>query len=384
MQVRVTGRTIPLSRVIRVVILCLALATGTAACGSSSGSSSAAPSKADLSAVNAQLAKYTPLPVFKAPGPPINARKIMHGKTILGIPTISSNPFTTDYEAAESALAKKIGFKFIRWNNGGTVAEWANGINYGIAHHVSLIALDGGSEPKLLGPEIKKAEAAGITVVDTHETDVTQGKSPYVNFTIPAPYTLAGQLMADYAIKATNGHVHALIITSTDVIGSPPFVASIKATFKKYCPGCTYTVTNVPVANWASGIGPAVTGAIRSNPNLNFVLPIYDPETEFVVPALRTTGNVGKIKIATYAGTPFVLQDVKNGTAQFDVAENLTWVGYSMLDDEMRLIGHLKPVFPEYLAIRAVSAANIGNPSDVTALYGTSVGKGWLKLWGLS
>ena len=46
--------------------------------------------------------------------------------------------------------------------------------------------------------QIAKARKAGIIVIDTHETDTTQGKSPYVNFTVPAPYTESGQLMANH------------------------------------------------------------------------------------------------------------------------------------------------------------------------------------------
>jgi ribose transport system substrate-binding protein len=243
--------------------------------------------------------------------------------------------------------------------------------------------LDGASQPRLLGPQIRKARAAGIIVVDTHETDTTQGKSPHVNFTIPAPYTVSGQLMANYAIVDTKGKANALIITSSDVIGSPPFVKAVQDTFRKNCPDCKSAVVNVPVASWATKIGPAVIGAIQRNPGLNYIIPIYDPETQFVVPALRQAGKLGEIKIATYAGTPFVLEYIARGWAHMDVGENLDWVGYAMLDDEMRLIGGLKPVFPEYIAIRVFTPKNIGDGKDPVKLYGTDVGKGWRKLWGL-
>ena len=66
-----------------------------------------------------------------------------------------------------------------------------------------------------------------------------------------------------------------------------------------------------------------------------------------------------------------------------DVAENLDWVGYAMLDDEMRLIAGKKPVYPEYIALRVITKANVGNGKDNLKLYGTDVEKGWRKLWGL-
>jgi ribose transport system substrate-binding protein len=98
---------------------------------------------------------------------------------------------------------------------------------------------------------------------------------------------------------------------------------------------------------------------------------------------LRQAGKLGEIKIATYAGTPFVLEYIAKDWAQMDVGENLDWVGYAMLDDEMRLIGGLKPVFPEYIAIRVFTKENVGDGKDPVKLYGTDVTKGWRKLWGL-
>jgi ribose transport system substrate-binding protein len=373
--------------------LVLCSATLLAACGSSdsdsstssSGSTSASAastgsSDSGVAAAAADLKPFQALPTFKAPGPAFDAKKVMAGKTILAIPVISSNPFTTNLEAEQAKLAKQIGFKYIRWNNKGTVAEWTKGIEYGINQHVALIALDGGSQPKLLGPAIKKAQAAGIVVIDTHETDEAQGKSPNVDFTIPAPYTPSGRLMADYVISESKGDAHSLIITSSDVIGSPPFVASIQNTFKKWCSKCESQVVDVPVADWTSKIGPAVTGALRRDPKLNFVIPIYDPETQYVVPALRQAQKIGKVQIVTYAGTDFVLKDIAQGTAHMDVGENN--VGYSMLDDEMRLVGKMKPAFPEFLALRVFTKDNIGS-GDSFADYGTSTADAWLKLWGM-
>ncbi len=214
------------------------------------GGATAASPPANIAAAQKALLPYQAFPKFKAPGPALNAKKIMKGKLIVAIPVTSANPFTTDFEAAQAEVAKKIGFRYVRWNNQGTVAEWSTGIDYAINQKAALIALDGGSQPRLLGPQIAKARKAGIIVVDTHETDVAQGKSPNVDFTIPAPYTESGKLLADFAIVDKQGSADALILYSSDVIGSPPFVKSIERTFAKYCPACkTTAVTSL----WRSG-----------------------------------------------------------------------------------------------------------------------------------
>jgi hypothetical protein len=86
--------------------------------------------------------------------------------------------------------------------------------------------------------------------------------------------------------------------------------------------------------------------------------------------------------VATYAGTSFVLKDISQGLVGMDVGE--TNVGYSMLDDEMRLIGKMKPVFPEYLALRAFTKGNIGSGSGFANFGSSATVKSWLQLWGLS
>lgn len=352
------------------------------ASGQNSSQTPAAPSwtgsAADL------LTKYEALPTFEQPAESFNARAAMKDKAILAIPVTSANPFTSAYLGAIEKMSHEIGFKFQKWDNQGSLAEWKSGIEFGISQKVSLIDLAGGVQPNLLGPEIKRARDAGIIVVDSHQTDVSQGTSPHVDFTIPAPYGLAGQLMAAWTAKATNMKADALIITSSDVRGSPAFVSSIEDSFKQFCDSCKFKVVDVPVAKWASDIGPAIVGAVQSDPNLNYILPIYDPESQFVVSTLKQLNKVGKIGIATYAGTPFVLDYIKQGSVQMVVGENLEWVGYAMLDAEMRLIAGQKAPFPEFLATRVFNSDNIGDPTNMSASYGTAVGAGWSKLWQLT
>ena len=51
----------------------------------------------------------------------------------------------------------------------------------------------------------------------------------------------------------------------------------------------------------------AAAEALLADPSINYILPIYDSMSQFVVPALRITGSEGSVKVASFNGTPFVL-----------------------------------------------------------------------------
>jgi ribose transport system substrate-binding protein len=283
-------------------------------------------------------------------------------------------------------MAKKLGFKVIEYKNQGGRAEYVAGMNYAMSIGADIIDLSTGTDPRLLGPQIKQAQAKGIKVIETHETGLTQGKSPYVDLTMAAPYEKAGKLMADWAVVDSGGDVTGLIITSEEVRGAPSQVNAIKDELERVCPDtCEVTMANAPVAKWSTTVGPAVTGALLKNPRINYIFPLYDPETPFVVAALATARKTDEVKIVTYAGTPSALEYVQKGQAAMDVGENLSWIGLAIIDDYARMLEG-KGVLDEKIALRVFDETNVdetGTPPELSKGYGTAVSDGYCKLWGL-
>src|SRR5579885_1739361 len=93
---------------------------------SSNGSVSAA--QKDVAYARAQIAKYRAVPKFVAPAPPFNARKAMAGKTIVSIPVSSEIPITAILESTMASVAKKLGFRFVHWQNQGKSDQWVQGM----------------------------------------------------------------------------------------------------------------------------------------------------------------------------------------------------------------------------------------------------------------
>lgn len=349
-------------------------------------SSSTDNTSVDLSYVKKQIDQYKTLPKFIPPGPEFKAKEIMAGKSIFSIPSNSSIPFDQTIEDAMETAAKKVGFNFTSWNNQGQPSQWVQGINQAINQKVSLIDLMGGTNPSVLGPQIEAAKKKGIKVLNSHSSGFEQS-IPFVTQSLAIDLKKAGRLLADWAILKTNGHPNVVVITSNEIVASQSMVNGINDEFKTYSPGAKVKVINVPITDWATKIQTNVQTAVTSDSNINYILPIYDSMSQFVVPALTTTGTSDRIKIATFNGTPFVLDLVKQGKVEMDIGEDLDWVGWAILDDAMRMAGGLEQVTDEKMPFyiwdsTSVNAPGIHPPSLIS--QGNNYVDGYSKLWGLT
>jgi ribose transport system substrate-binding protein len=338
----------------------------------------------NLAYVNSQIAKYSALPVFKTPGPAFDASKA-RGKKIFAIPIFSANPFIRGIDEGAQKVATKYGIKWVEFNNQGQPSQWAAGIGQAIAQHANLIILNG-PNPKSVAPQLKQARAKGIAVVETHLIDRGMERVPYVSAYELAPFIAAAHLEADWAIKDTHGKANALILTSNEV--NPPLpqaVAAIQNEFAKYCgSGCKTKVINIPNADLATKVQSEVQSALLADPTINYIIPTYDPMVQFVVPAIVAAQAQGKVHIATFNGTPFVLKDMEDADiVRMDVGENMNWIGWATMDIAMRLLTHSHKV-EDANALRVFTKANVrqtGVPPVLGKGYGSAYVKGYRRLW---
>ncbi|MBZ9935645.1 substrate-binding domain-containing protein [Mesorhizobium sp. BR1-1-16] len=333
----------------------------------------------------ADIAKYTSIPGFTAAGEPFDAKACMADKSILSIPGSSSVPFLATINASMARIAKDVGFKFQIWENQGQPTQWVQGIEYGVANKFNLIDLLAGADPRSLVPQIKAARDASVTVTASHVTGFEQDVPGGVSAAIPIDYKQAGKLLAEWTISKTGGKTNALVLVTNEVLSTDSMVAGLKEAFAD-CPDCTYKIVNVSIPDWASKIQPNVQSAVIADPGLNYVIPIYDSMSQFVVPALTITGATDRVKVATFNGTPFVLDMIRNGQVEMDVGENLDWIAYGLLDAQMRLLCGLPavkdPKIP-LLIFDASNAATAGTPAESSKGYGDAYLAGYKALWKL-
>ncbi len=355
------------------------------------GHSAPATAQANLEAAQAMIDAHRTLPVFEAPGPAFNARSCMQGKRMLTLPVSSANPFTKNIAVAMVAAAKEVGFEIVEWENQAQPTQWVQGINFAINEKFDLIDLLGGVDPRVIAPQIKAARDAGIVVKTSHFYDLTQ-KDMYtsvgIDGVVPLSFNTVGRILANWAITQTKGAANVLIIGSDEIVPTAPFVAGIRDELAKNCPDCEEVAyINAPVPEWSTKIQSSVQSALLANPKINYILPIYDSMSGFVVPGVRIAGKTGQVKIATFNGTPFVIDFIQQGQVEMDVGESLGWIARAIIDSHMRtLCGLQEPAVlnvPFYL-FTSDNAKDAGTPADFDRGYGDVHVTGFRKLWGIN
>ena len=229
-------------------------------------------------------------------------------------------------------VAKQVGVKFTEFPTQGQPSQWVQGINQAIAQKVDLIDLQAAPNPYFLQPQLKQAKAAGIPVTVTHLFDIHQPFPPNVDG------ARADRLHDGGAVGGRLGdhgderpRERASSSRPAEVVPSNTIVAAMQDELAKHCgTACKSKVVNVPVTDWATKIQSEVQSALTADPSINYVIPIYDSMSQFAVARRsRRRARPGKVHIATFNGTPFVMRCSRTGTSStFEVGENLDWIGY--------------------------------------------------------
>ncbi len=157
--------------------------------------------------------------------------------------------------------------------------------------------------------------------------------------------------------------------------------------FRRGCPACKITAVDVPIPEWAARIRSEVQSALVRDPKIDYVIPIYDSMSQFVVPAIRAARAGGRVRIAGFNGTPFVLKLMQDGDiVAMDVGENLSWLGWAAMDQAFRVIAGEPAVKSEHTPLRVFDDGDVGDagrPPRFDAGYGNAYVDGYRKLWGV-
>lgn len=377
----------------------LALAVAMSACSSSSTKAAsgsgpttsstavaASSAAANMTAVAQALSAHETLPAFTAPGPAVDVSSLK-GKTVYSIPQSSAIPFLATTEQAEAAIAKRYGINFVEFPTQGSPEDWIRGIDQAVAAHANGIILNA-LDPRLVAPQLQQAKAAGIAVTSAQFYDLSQAAgAPSTLAAVRADdFTEAARLEADWTISDTGGHADVVVVENQEQLSTVAMVAALKSEFATYCPSCKVQYINVPATDWATRIQPDVQAALAADPGINYVIPIYDPMSQFVIPAITAAGRTGSVHIATFNGTPFALKDLADGDViRMDIGENLDWLASANMDEEFRAMLGQPAVADEHTPLRVFTSANIadtGNPPAYNLGFGSTYTTGYQSLWG--
>jgi ribose transport system substrate-binding protein len=379
-------------------VLLASVLLGTTVGGGSSLASTtrtASSAVARLALAKASVARYERIPQFTLKAPSFNARQAAKGKLIFDIPSFSGIPIYDVGDAEMERIAKSLGARWVEYPNQGSPQQWGAGIEQAIAQHASVISL-GGTDPNLNIPQLQDAKRAGILVVETqiYNTGVQVPGAAHNLITAErtARFDDAARLEVDWAAVQSSGNAHMLVSTSNEQPPNPGIVAAMQSEMKKVCPStCSMVVDNVPLTDWATKITPQTETSLVQYPNINWALPVYDAQTDYMVAGIRAAGRVGKVRIASYNGSGSTLREIqqsKGSLVSMDVGENLFWLAWANMDTIMRALAH-KPQLPqggaEQTALRIFWKGNVnraGVPAGDGKGYGAAYVAGYNKIWG--
>jgi ribose transport system substrate-binding protein len=232
---------------------------------------------------------------------------------------------------------------------------------------------------------VKAAKEAGLKVIAAHLTGFEQAPPGGVNGVVPIDYKRAGALLGDWAIWKTDGNVNAIVLTVNDVLSTDSMVSGLKEEFAQ-CPRCKVNYINIPILDFATKTQTIVQSALTADPSINYVIPLYDVLSQWVVPAVTITGREDKTKVVTFNGTPFAIGFIQQGKIEMDVGENLDWIGHGVVDAEMRVLCGLPMVKDPHIPLYIFDQANAdtaGKPPQPSTGYGDAYIAGYRKLWKL-
>ena len=332
-----------------------------------------------------ELAPLYAQPKFIAPGPAFDAKKVMAGKSIYRIAGPNSNPWYQQGFNGMKGAAEKVGYSFSGCSNEGQLSQYQQCMAQGIKQKATLIDLFAGPNPNDLAPEIAAAQAAGTLVAVSHNFGM-DATVPNVSANFSVDFQLAARLLADWVISK-NETAHVLVLVSDELPSTADMRVGITSEFKEFGgAGIEYSFVNVSIAQWGTGLKPAVEKAMAADPKLSYIICIYDSMAEFVVPAIASAKKDGKIKVIGFNGTPFVLDMVRAGKVEMTIGECQEWTSYAITDAEMRLIGGMGAVKNMHIPFRVFdksNAAETGVPATYGKGYGDTFKADYAKLWGL-
>ncbi len=339
----------------------------------------------------AQIAAASENPEFTLEAEPFDMNAIA-GKTIFNIPNSSAVPYIVAVDEEAKKVAESYGAEWVEYTNQGTPTEHTAGVEQAISQGADVIVLSQGLNGELIKPALERASDAGIPVVISHTYQngdpVPAGIADLVTAQITAPFAESGRLNAAWAITQTEGEGNILIINSSEVPPSNGIVAAMKDEFETHCPGCTVKEVNVPVADWATKIATTVQSEIQINPQLDYVLPVYDSMTLFVEAGVTSAGKVGQVFTSSFNGTPDVLKIMQEGDVlTMDIGENVQWLAWATLDQVGRVLAGVPIVEDgnQETPLKVFTKENVdeaGVPPVAGEGYGDAHIAGYEALWG--
>jgi ABC-type sugar transport system substrate-binding protein len=186
-----------------------------------------------------------------------------------------------------------------------------------------------GFSRSMFNQEVLDAEAAGITVVSTGTVDPIGDGIVWVDGHVF--YNNAGALMASWVLANSDGAPNVLYATIPDY----PVVALIEDSFRQtlseQAPNAKVETLTIPLEALGTTAPDLYVSALRSNPDIDFVVPAFDALWSGV-PAALSAASLTDTKSITVTTTATGLQAIQDGQLSAGIGYDGTLEDFQVVD----------------------------------------------------
>lgn len=335
----------------------LLLAAALAGCGAAAGGSGSGGGAVDPEVVS-RLETYSAPVSSSYEGAPFSTAAAA-GKTVWWVTFYSGNPFLAAVGASFQKALQSQGVTVVTCDGKGNPVDVNACIAQGVAQKVAAIQVDG-PEASTYANSLAAAQAAGIPVFSGGAVDASTPLPAGLAAQSSQPFELTGELAADWIIRDSGGAADVLFLTVPDVIGSTQEQKAFSDRLAAKCSGCQVTVEGVTLANWATDLTTTTSAALLRDPSITYVVPAFDPMTQFVTPAIQQAGKSSAVKTVTVNGSLDQMKQIQPGAVAAEIGIDLNALGYIEADQVLRVLAGATPVDKAYAPVRIFDAGNIG------------------------
>jgi ribose transport system substrate-binding protein len=314
----------------------------------------------------------------------------LSGKTIWYVANGLNFPFSENLVSGVKEAAKVVGMKVNAVDGAGQPAKAASLIQEGISQKVAAIVIQAFPTASLTEP-IRMAKAAGIPVIQINDGEpglpYPAARAAGVFANVSSCYGCGGASLADLVVANTHANADVVFIDVPDIKTTLAERDDFKSRLAQLCPACKVTVLSSPVAQWG-GLGNLVGSALKSDPNVNYIVPALDAMIPIMKPAIAAANAQNRVQFSSYNATVPNMVDMKKGQFVTGLVGNPeAWMGWGVVDEALRALSHQSPVANENIPNRtfthdSVQGLNLAAP-DITWYGDPGFEQGYKKLWNL-
>ena len=321
---------------------------------------------------------------FEAPGPAIDVAGL-RGNTVAIVSVDQRVPILAIANASLQEAAGEVGIETTLFDAKSQVNRMLQGIERA-GREADAIVLTGipiAAVTAALG-EVRDMPTVAVLNNQPQPDAPGQGAGELVDATSAPDYEGNGALVAAQAVADTDGAANVVIFDTKEITPSPDVVRGMRSVLDR-CGDCQVESNTTPLAEWSTALTPKAQSTLRSNPDANYLLPIFDAMGIFITAGVRQSGS-DDVKVAAMNGTPAALQLIQEDDIfTADPGAPVGWVGWHALDQAMRGMLGEEPGDPE-IPSRLLDDSNLEgvDVEDIDAPYGDPKYRdGFRGLWGI-